>query len=396
MFSSRTSWSHEKNALTQLLEEKQRRGEPIIDLTLSNPTVASFNTDANQILLPLADPSSLIYAPHPFGLEIARNAIAEFYRRQAVSIDPANILLTSSTSEAYSYLFRLLCNPGDGVLIPKPSYPLFEFLAQLHDIALQPYRLNYDGEWHVDVDSIQQAITPASRAIILLHPNNPTGSFISSHERETINDLAASRELPLIVDEVFHSYSFGGNPPSFVSNRGVLTFTLNGLSKLFGLPQMKLAWTVLNGPEHLVAESRRKLEIIADTLLSVNTPVQNALPSYFDHLTERTDQIRRRVKENYSKLQSLAGGSMMTVLRCDGGWSAILRLPSTQSDEMWAMQLLDRRGILVHPGHLFGFENTPYLVISLLPPPELFQSALQNIRDHVEKGFPVDEKGFIH
>ncbi len=315
----------------------------------------------------------------------------------SIRIDPANILLTSSTSEAYSYLFRLLCNPGDSVLVPKPSYPLFEFLAQLHDIALQPYRLNYDGEWHVDLDSFRTAITPQTRAIILLHPNNPTGSFIGSHERETINEFAASRKLPLIVDEVFHFYSFDNNAPaSFTSNREVLTFTLNGISKLFGLPQMKLAWTVLSGPEQLVAESRKKLEIIADTFLSVNIPVQNALPSYFDHLTERTDQIRRRVKENYSKLQSLAGGSIMTVLHCDGGWSAILRLPSIQSDEMWAMQLLDRCGILVHPGHLFGFENTLHLVISLLPPPELFQSALQNIRDYVEKGFPVDEKGFIH
>jgi alanine-synthesizing transaminase len=386
MFSHRTVWNHEKNALTQLLEVKRQRGEPIVDLTLSNPTLADFKTVTDQILQPLSNPRSLTYDPRPFGLSAARAAVTEYYRSQQISVDPANILLTASTSEAYSFLLRLLCNPGDEILVPTPSYPLFEFLAQLHDVSLKCYRLAYDGEWHVHLDSLREVITPKTRAIVLLHPNNPTGSFIRTNERDAINRIATSHNIPLIVDEVFHAYSFDGNPPaSFASNTAALTFTLNGISKLFGLPQMKLAWTVISGPSHLVEESRSRLDIIADTFLSVNAPVQSALPSYFDHLLTRTEEVRKRVRENYAGIRSLVAGSPVTVLECHGGWSAVLRLPLIHSDETWALKLLERHGVLTHPGGLFGFEENSYLVVSLLPPSYEFTRGIQIMRNYVEE-----------
>lgn len=385
MFSSRTSWSHEKNELTRLLEEKRRRGEPIIDLTLSNPTVAGFVTDPDRILSPLSRRESLQYDPHPFGLPAAREAIARFYSQQGIFVDTANILLTASTSEAYSYIFRLLCNPGDIILVPAPSYPLFDFLAQLNDVSLRYYRLEYDGEWHIDLDSVRSLITSTTRAIVLLHPNNPTGSFVSVTEREAINKLAASRTLPLIVDEVFHPFAFTQQPPSFVSNEPTLTFTLNGISKLLGLPQMKLAWMTLSGPDHMVAEARARLEVIADTVLSVNTPVQHALPSYFEHLGSRTEEIGTRVRMNYQSACELLRGSAVSVLRCQGGWNAVLRMPSVMDDERWAMGLLGECGILTHPGSFYNFSRGSHLVISLLPPDIQFVHAVEKIRDFAKR-----------
>ena len=278
MFSQRTNWRLSPNALTRALEEARASGQKILDLTVSNPTEAGVRPDAEIVLAALANPEAMHYDPQPRGLLGARQAVCRYYREShEVDLDPERLILTTSTSEAYSYVFRLLCNPGDEILVPKPSYPLFEFLADLADVKLVPYPLLYDHGWQIDLDSLYKAATVRSRAVILVHPNNPTGSYVSAAETAALNAFCRDRGLALIVDEVFLDYSHDGAPRrSFVGNADALTFTLSGISKISALPQMKLAWVATSGPEEMVAEAGARLEIIADTFLSMNAPVQLA------------------------------------------------------------------------------------------------------------------------
>lgn len=388
MFSDRTHWNTHPTKLAALLHEQQQRGEEIIDLTESNPTRCGFQYNAQGMLDALATRRSLLYEPNPKGLLLARTAIVDRYSQQAVTVSAEHLFLTASTSEGYSFLFRLLCNAGDSIFIPKPGYPLLDYLCQLNDVVPQYYSLLYDGEWHIDFERLEKSITKETRAIILVHPNNPTGSFIKHRERSHMEELARQHNLPLIVDEVFGSFGFEQDKrraSSFANGETVLTFTLNGLSKLAGFPQMKLAWIAVSGPEAEREEALKRLDIIADTYLSVTTPVQQALPLLLKDSFLLTRQILERVRGNYQWLVStLRSGSTMSLLHCEGGWNAILQLPNTKTDEEWALQLLRERNILVHPGHLFDLQNSVCIVMSLLVKRELLESGVEAMKGIVE------------
>jgi aspartate/methionine/tyrosine aminotransferase len=382
MFSSRTDWDVHPSAHFSLLQEKRSNGEQVIDLTESNPTRCGITSPA-----PLFETESLqrslVYEPDPKGLVAARQTIAAWYNKQHRPVEPEQIVLTASTSEAYSFLLRLLCNVDEAVATPRPSYPLFEYLCRLHDVACRHYGLAYDGEWYIDIGSLEETLTRGAKALILVHPNNPTGSYIKSDERKRILKLAASHGTVLIVDEVFHSFPFGNDTRragSFAGTPDILTFTVNGLSKLVALPQMKLAWTVVSGPREEVKAALGRLEIISDTYLSVGTPVQQALGSILEQQGVRSSRVLERVRGNYAELQRIvAGDSPITVFRCEGGWNAILRLPATRSDEAWALRLLQSENVLAHPGHLFDCEIGSCVVLSLLSEPQLFSEGVHRM-----------------
>jgi alanine-synthesizing transaminase len=389
MFSSRTDWDLRPSPLFHLLQQKRSKGEEIIDLTESNPTHCGFADETNSLIDPDSLRRSALYEPDPKGLLSARESIARWYEKQHLLVDPSRIVLTSSTSEAYSFLFRLLCNPGDGVAVPKPSYPLFEYLSRLNDVRCQHYRLAYDGEWHMDMRSVEESLSPGARALVLVHPNNPTGSYIKTEERVRLIAMLERHHLPLIVDEVFHSFPFGGDErraAGFAAEQGILTFIVNGLSKLIGLPQMKLAWIVVSGPGELCSKAIERLEVISDTYLSVGTPAQHALGSLLSDPSGLGKRILARVKGNYGALSHVfSSGSPVTLFRCEGGWNAVLRLPSTRSDEDWAQVFLQMDGVLTHPGHLFDFELPSCVVLSLLPEPEHFLEGTKRLAASVTR-----------
>jgi len=387
MFSSRTGWNLTPNALSRLLEEKRRMGEPILDLTESNPTRCGFSYNSGIFRIPFPEKLSL-YEPEPHGLLSARKEIAAYYDGKGIRVDPANIFLTASTSEAYSYLFRLLCNPGESVLVPKPSYPLFDYLCGLNDVEVRHYRLRYDGEWNLDVDSILENFGPSTRALLLVHPNNPTGSFVKSGDRRWIAEFAQSHNLSLIVDEVFGEFSFGsagGGYESFAAEGSSLTFTLNGISKFLGLPQMKLAWITISGIDAVVQLAVKRLEIITDTYLSVNTPVQLSLGVLLGAGRSITDQVRGRITANYRTLHRMTAQGPVSVLNADGGWNAIVRLPGIMQDEAWALRTLKENNVLVHPGHLFEIEQEACAVVSLLPEQTTFSNGIAGLLECVRK-----------
>ncbi len=384
-FSTRTDWPLVPNRLTEAMDEARAQGKKILDLTLSNPTRAGFAQDVS-ILRALARPESLDYDPQPKGLQQAREAVAAYYHEDhGVTLDSENIVLTASTSEAYSYIFRLLCNPGDEVLVPKPSYPLFDFLAGLQDVKLVPYPLLYDHGWQIDFPSLEQALTPRTRGIVLVHPNNPTGSFVQAEERATLNEICSRRGLALIVDEVFLDYAHGGGaePSSsgtFAANAQALTFTMSGLSKISSLPQMKLAWMVVSGPESESAAALERLEVIADTYLSVSAPVQWAAEEMLAARTPLRRQLMERVQRNLSELdRQLANRPSCQRLRVDGGWYAVLRVPATRSDDDLAVELVRQKQVLVHPGHFYDFPGDGYLVLSLIGPEEEFGEGVRRV-----------------
>jgi alanine-synthesizing transaminase len=374
MFSRRTEWNLQPNRLTLAHQEALSGGRKIIDLTISNPTRTEIEYDESAILEALANPKSLDYDPQPKGLLSAREAVSQYY---APTIDPESLILTTSTSEGYSFVFRLLCNPGDEILVPKPSYPLFDFLAELQDVSLVPYSLIYDHGWQIDFHSLETALTPNSRAVVLVHPNNPTGSYISAQERQHLNELCRRHKLALIVDEVFLDYSHGKPQPTFASNRDALTFTLSGISKISALPQMKLAWITTSGPPAEVAPAMQRLEIIADTYLSLNAPVQLAAPILLDQRKIIQPQLMNRVRANLAELdRQLALQKSCTRLVIQGGWYAVLRIPVTRSDEDFAIELLQRSGILVHPGHFYDFPGDGHLILSLIAVQKEFRSGI--------------------
>ncbi|MGA9798985.1 MAG: pyridoxal phosphate-dependent aminotransferase [Terriglobales bacterium] len=382
MFSKRTDWKLTPNRFTEVQRELRAAGREVLDLTLSNPTRAGLRFDAESILDSLSRREALDYDPQPKGLTSARQAVASYYREHdGLVIDPETIVLTTSTSEGYSYVFRLLCNPDDEVLVPKPSYPLFEFLADLQDVTLTSYPLLYDHGWQIDFPSLARAVNPRTRAVVVVHPNNPTGSYISAAERTQLNSFCRQHGLALIVDEVFLDYPHDGSPrPSFVRNPDVLTFTLSGVSKISGLPQMKLAWVAVSGPAPVVSASLDRMEVIADTYLSMNAPIQLAAPALLDQRKTIQPAILDRVRANLVELdRQLAQQKTHQRLQLEGGWYAVLRVPVTRSDEELAIALLRQSSVLAHPGHFYDFPADGYLIISLLTPPTEFREGARRI-----------------
>ena len=430
MFSERTNWRLAKNRFTQAVEEVRARGTKILDLTASNPTRVGLTYNSAAILRALGSERALDYDPQAKGLLAAREAVGRYYherrapgerdvasnvstgpmdrgrRTRNPEMDPERIVLTASTSEGYSYVFRLLCNAGDELLVPKPSYPLFEFLADLQDVKLVPYPLIYDHGWQMDFHSLEKAVTARTRGVVVVHPNNPTGSYVKESELEQLNSFCREHGLALIVDEVFLDYGIGdaggsavelrstGQPraavptcfmhhSSFVENSGALTFTLSGLSKVSALPQMKVAWIVTSGPADLVEVAMGRLEVIADTYLSMSAPVQWAVPTLLSQRESIQAQLMDRVRGNLAELdRQLAGQKACRRLIVEGGWYAVVRVPVTRSDEELAIELVREKGVLVHPGHFYDFESDGYLVLSLIGDEGEFREGVRRMLEH--------------
>jgi alanine-synthesizing transaminase len=387
MFASRTNWHFEPNLLAQAVERHRRSGKPLIDLTVSNPTTCGFAYPQREILAALANASALRYAPESKGLSAAREAVAGYYggrvalAGQPAGVEPGRIVLTASTSEAYSYVFRLLCDAGEEVLVPAPSYPLFDFLADLADVRLVPYPLLYDHGWQMDLASLRAALTPRSRAVLVVHPNNPTGSFVAAREAAELAEICAARGLAIVADEVFLDYAANLDPPrTFAGTAEALTFTLSGLSKVCALPQMKLAWMVVSGAPGVVRGALERLEIIADTYLSPGAPVQLAAPRFLALRRDVQEQLQGRIAANLAQLDfALRGAGSVSRLERQGGWYAVLRVPSSGSDETLAATLLERTSVLVHPGQFFNFARDGFLVLSLIVPETDFAEGIRRL-----------------
>lgn len=389
MFSHRTAWDRRLGVLAQALAERRAAGRAILDLTESNPTRAGL-TCPPDLLQALSDPRGCCYEPAAQGLRSAREAVAADYAARGAEVDPGQLLLTSSTSEAYGLLFKLLCDPGDDVLVPRPSYPLFEYLATLESVAVRHYPLQYDGEWHVSFDALEAAATPRTRAVVVVSPNNPTGSFLKRDEAQRLRHLCAGRGWALISDEVFVDYRLRGDPRrpvTMAEDSAALTFSLGGLSKSCGLPQLKLAWIAAGGPADVRDEALQRLELVADTYLSVSTPVQLAAPAILARHAELRRPIADRVAHNLRVLRRLlAPGTAATLLEAEGGWTAVLRVPASWPDEKWALALIEQDGVLVHPGYFFDFETEAFLVLSLLTPPGDFAEGVRRVLARVAVG----------
>jgi alanine-synthesizing transaminase len=439
-FARRTCWNLSTNRYTEALEGHRRAGREVLDLTASNPTTVGLQYREEELLRALANREALRYEPQPKGLRAARTAIADYYaerdersspdlldRRSPASpndrISPDDLILTTSTSEAYSFVFRLLCNPGDALLVPTPSYPLFDFLADIQDVKLVPYELIYDHGWQIDFPSLRGALERAKaagercRAVLVVHPNNPTGSYVKQHEAEELNRICVDHGLAIIADEVFLDYSLLSNiwttgatgaeapvlgtalgtakavplqsPPSvpafsFSSNHDVLTFAFSGLSKISALPQMKVAWIAVSGPQEVKRDALARLEVIADTYLSMNAPVQLAVPTMLEERHNIQAQLMQRIRTNLQELDSqLAAQKLCRRLEVEGGWYAILRVPAIASDEDLAIALLQQRDVLVQPGHFYDFAADGHLVISLITEAKIFRTALTRLFEYV-------------
>jgi aspartate/methionine/tyrosine aminotransferase len=380
-FSKRTDWNTEESALALAHRERVLAGLPVADLTASNPTRCGFEYDA-ELLAPLMSVHALDYDPQPLGLLRAREAVCAYYADHGVAISPNRVLLTTSTSEAYSFLFKLLCDQGSEVVVPQPGYPLFDFLAVLDDVKIKGAPLVYDYGWQIEPEGFRRALTAETRAIVLVHPNNPTGHFTKEWEAEELASLCRERGIALIVDEVFLDYGFGDAKASSLAAGldGVDVFVVSGLSKIAGLPQMKAAWVVATGPH--ASEAMERLEVIADTFLSMNAPVQGAMPAWIAGRKMIQEQIKERVAANLAELDRQLE-TMDAVRRSDveGGWYAVLRIPALQPDERTVLDLLER-GVWVHPGYFFGMEEAGWLIVSLLSPVEEFETGVQVLVDY--------------
>ncbi len=370
MFSERTRWDLHPNRLAERLAAKRASGARLLDLTETNPTRVGL-TGPDDVLAPLARAEARRYEPRPFGLPAARQAAASDFARRGFAVGPERIVLSASTSEAYAFLFKLLCDPGDEVLVPRPGYPLFDFLATLESVRVRTYPLRFDGEWHVDLPALRTALGPRTRAVVVVSPHNPTGACLKRDERDALETLCAAHGAALVSDEVFADYAFRDDPrrASSVARDGpALAFALGGLSKSCGLPQLKLAWTAVTGPEPVRREALARLEVVADTYLSVSTPVQVAAPALLARREELQAPIRARLRSNLETLRGALGpGCPASLLEPEGGWSAVLRVPATRSEEDRVTRLLEERDVLVHPGFFFDFPREAHLVLSLLP-----------------------------
>jgi alanine-synthesizing transaminase len=381
VLSRRTRWDRTPNRLSSLLERKRREGARLIDLTETNPTRAGLVPPAH-LLASLADPGNLRYEPAPLGLPEAREAVAADFARRGASVGGDAVVLTASTSEAYGFLFKLLCDPGDAVAVPRPSYPLFDYLAALDSVEVVAYELAYDGRWRLDPRSLAAAVGERTRAVVVVNPNNPTGSFLKQDEAEAVREAADRAGAAIISDEVFADYAFGADPcrvGSLASEGDVLTFTLGGLSKSCGLPQLKLAWIAVGGPAAAAAEALARLEVVADTYLTVGTPVQRAAAGLLARRAELHAPIAARVGRNRAVLENAVRGTPATLLPVEGGWSAVLQVPATVSEEERVLELLERHELVVHPGYFFDFDREAFLVLSLLPSPEVFDEGVTRL-----------------
>jgi aspartate/methionine/tyrosine aminotransferase len=384
MFSDRTDWNLAQNRLSRALAELRASGSPILDLTRSNPTECGFTYDEKGIGSAFAHPEILQYQPNPRGLMIAREAVGAYYEQQQIRVAPDYLILTSGTSEAYSFVFRLLCNPGDEVLIPAPGYPLFDFLADLCDVKLVRYPLLYDHGWQIDFSALSTAVSARTKALIVVHPNNPTGHYTSAADQSQLADFCGQRGIALIADEVFLDFSLKeSHAVSLAARNKPLTFVLSGLSKICGLPQMKLAWIAVSGPAQEKTEALARLEVIADAYLSVGTPVQLAAPALLAPRAAFQAQVMARVRANLRELDAqLSAQAECNRFPYEGGWSAVLRIPATQSDEDLAIALLAKEGVYVHPGHFYDFAQPGHAIVSLIVPEDEFARGIQRTLSH--------------
>jgi alanine-synthesizing transaminase len=386
MFSNRTNWKLTRNRLTEALDEVRSSVALVLDLTISNPTRAGLHYETAHLLQALSSPQAMDYDPQPKGLPSAREAVADYYQTQhRIHLDSERLILTTSTSEGYSFVLRLLCNPGDELLVPKPSYPLFEFLADLQDVKLVPYPLIYDHGWQMDFPSLLKVVTEHTRGVVVVHPNNPTGSYVHAPERESLNRFCREHGLALIADEVFLDYAHDQSPrQSFAANQDVLTFTLSGVSKISALPQMKVAWIATSGPAAEVEPALARLEVVADTFLSMNAPIQWAVPALLEQRKTVQPQLLERVLANLTELDhQLAAQKTCQRLSVEAGWYAVLRVPVTQTDEELAVNLLRQKYVLLHPGHFYDFPSDGYLVLSLITEKAEFAEAVQRVLEFV-------------
>jgi len=383
VFSNRVPSDRRPNAFTSALARAKARG-PVVDLTTTNPTSAGF-VYPPDLLAPLGDAAGLAYAPAAFGLADARAAVAETYHVRGLEISASHVVLTASTSEAYSLLFKLLCDAGSRVLTPVPSYPLFDHLTALDAVDQGRYQLDSHGNWTVDFHSLDAAWNDRTRCVLAVAPNNPTGSILRDADADELVQRCAGRDAALILDEVFRDYLFSGPLGEAPSLRqpSALTFRLGGLSKTVGLPQIKLGWIAVQGPEHAVADALDRLELICDTYLSVSTPVQLAARRLLDRGAAVRTQIQERIRRNYAALGARLADSSASVLPADGGWSAVIRVPATRPEEALVHDLLERDAVVVHPGYFFDFPSEAFLVVSLLPVPDLFDRGVQLLQDRL-------------
>ncbi len=381
MYASRLPPQLSPNAFALALAELRTAGTPLLDLTETNPTRVGL-AYPHDVLGALADPAALTYQPDAAGLASARVAIAADYARRGVAIDPDRLVLTASTSEGYALLFKLLCDAGDDVLVPQPSYPLFELLTALEHVRARPYHLDYHGVWSIDRDSVARAITPRTRAMLIVSPNNPTGSMLRAGDRDWLVSLAAERGIAVIADEVFADYPLArrSDATAIAGESRVLTFALGGLSKSAGLPQVKLGWIAVSGPATQAREAIERLVIINDTYLSASTPVQVAAP----RLIAAGAQIRRAIADrlamNLATLRArVADSPAVTLIEPEGGWSAVLAVPAIAPEETLVLSLLREQHVVVYPGYFFDFAREAWLVVSLLPQPVVFDDALRRL-----------------
>jgi aspartate/methionine/tyrosine aminotransferase len=380
MFSNRLPGHADVNALSRAVARLKSAGTSIVDLTESNPTHVDLPYELD-LLSAAASERALCYDPQPFGLRTAREAVSADYARRGVAVDPECIVLSASTSEAYSWLFKLLCNPGESVLIPQPSYPLFEHLTRLESVRAVPYQLEYHGRWEIDFEEIAAA-TDDVRAVLLVSPNNPTGSYVTPREADTLAGICRERGWALVSDEVFAEYALDEETPAteIARRASVLSFTLGGASKSLGLPQMKLAWTIVDGPVKQRIEALSRLELIADTFLPVNTPVQVAAPDLFRRAAPIRQAIHERVSRNLSAARDVARAyPACEVLRVEGGWTAVVRVPATRSEEALTLGLVQDEHVLVHPGFFFDFSHEAFVIVSLLPQEDVFVEAFARV-----------------
>lgn len=392
LLSARTTHESEENALTQAVrrarEAAAKGGPAFVDLTTSNPTTAGLPYDERAILEALSDPRALRYAPESLGLPDARRAIARAWRAAGAPIDEGRVALTASTSEAYAVLFKMLADPGDEILVPQPSYPLLGYLASFEAVKLVPYPLVYAGGWHVDLDALRARIGPRTRAIVVVAPNNPTGSYVGQSELDAMLDTG----LPIVSDEVFAPYPLGDGAPAhrvptvLGATRG-LVFALSGLSKLAALPQLKLGWIGVGGERALVARAMDRLELVLDAYLSPSAPVQHAAARLLDASAVTRDAISARTKRNLHALRAKVAGSVASVLDVEGGWYAMVRVPETRSDDAWAEALVDEARVFVHPGYFFDMHAGAHLVVGLLTPEAAFDEGVDRIVAHVARAF---------
>lgn len=376
------------NRLAQAIDEMRRAGRPYLDLTESNPTRAGFDYPVD-LLAPLCDPRALKYEPAPFGVLDARRSVANEYERSGVAILPERIVLTASTSDAYSLLFKLLTAAGDEVIVPRPSYPLFDHLTRMDLVTAKPYALEYHGRWSIDFESVERALSRRTRAILVVSPNNPTGSFIRGEELRRLEALCEERRIAVIADEVFADYELepgtAAQAARFATFRRALSFSLGGLSKSAGLPQLKLGWLAAAGPDGLVNDALQGLELICDTYLSVSTPVQVAAAELFRRAVRVREQIANRVRANYAALTTAAASTpSCSVLRAEGGWYAVLQVPTFESEEDLVLRLLTRHGVLAHPGYFFDFSRESFLIVSLLTPEDAFGEGMARVLRHFD------------